>query len=41
MKALASFRRYLDIEPSAKDASWVRQYIASWRAWEANSSLEP
>ena len=40
-KALEAFRRYLEIDPGAKAANWVRQYIASWRASEANSSLEP
>ena len=40
-KAMDFFRRYLDINPGAKDATWVRQYIASWRAWDANDSLEP
>lgn len=40
-KAMEAFRRYLEIEPGAKDASWVRQYIASWRAAEADPSMEP
>lgn len=40
-KALDSFRRYLEANPGAKDATWVRQYIASWRAWEGQDSLEP
>jgi len=40
-KAMDFFRRYLDINPGASDATWVRQYIASWKAWEGNESLEP
>ena len=40
-KAMGFFRRYLDINPGASDATWVRQYIASWKAWAANESLEP
>ena len=40
-KALESFRRYLEANPGAKDATWVKQYIASWRAWEANDLLTP
>jgi chromosome segregation ATPase len=40
-RAMEFFRKYLDINPGAKDASWVRQYIASWRAWDAHESLEP
>jgi len=39
-KALALFRRYLQINPDARDASWVKQYIASWQAWEAKERLE-
>ena len=39
-KAVAHFRRYLEISPRAHDASWVKQYIASWQAWEAKERLE-
>lgn len=39
-KAIAHFRRYLTLNPGAKDSGWVKQYIASWRAWEAKDRLE-
>lgn len=39
-RATTYFRRYLQLNPSAKDASWVKQYIASWNAWEAKERLE-
>lgn len=39
-KALAHFRRYLTLNPGSKDSGWVKQYIASWRAWEAQDRLE-
>jgi Flp pilus assembly protein TadD len=39
-KATVFFRKYLQLNPHAKDASWVKQYIASWRAWEAKERLE-
>ena len=39
-KAMTYFHRYLDINPRAQDASFVKQYIASWKAWEAKESLE-
>ncbi len=39
-KAMAHFRRYLELNPNAKDATWVKQYIASWQAWEAQDRLE-
>ncbi|MCI0438119.1 MAG: tetratricopeptide repeat protein, partial [Chloroflexi bacterium] len=39
-KAMTYFRRYLDINPRARDASWVKQYIASRRAWEGEEHLE-
>jgi chromosome segregation ATPase len=39
-KALQHFRRYLEINPDADDAGWVKQYIVSWRAWEAEDPLE-
>jgi tetratricopeptide (TPR) repeat protein len=39
-KATAYFRRYLEINPQAQDASWVKRYIVSWRAWEAKERLE-
>ncbi len=39
-KAMAHFRRYLTLKPGAKDSSWVKQYIASWRAWEVQDRLE-
>jgi len=39
-KAMDCFRRYLDFNPRARDASWVKQYLASWQAWEAKERLE-
>ncbi len=39
-KSLNYFRRYLQISPGAKDAGWVKEYIASWQAWEAKDRLE-
>jgi chromosome segregation ATPase len=39
-KAVVHFRRYLEIHPRAQDAGWVKQYIASWQAWEAKERLE-
>lgn len=39
-KAMRYFGRYLEINPRASDASWVKSYIASWKAWEAEDRLE-
>lgn len=39
-RALENFRRYLQMNPKAEDASWVKQYIASWQAWEGKERLE-
>ena len=39
-KAMAYFRRYIELNPQAHDASWVKQYIASWQVWEAKERLE-
>lgn len=39
-RATACFRRYLQLNPQARDASWVKQYIASWHALEAKERLE-
>jgi len=39
-KAMEHFRRYLQLSPRARDASWVKQYIASWQAWEGKERLE-
>ncbi len=39
-RAIAHFRRYLKMNPRARDASWVKQYIASWQAYEAKERLE-
>ncbi len=39
-KALTYFRRYLQLKPQAGDANWVKQYIASWQAWEAKERLD-
>ena len=38
-KALVSFTKYLELNPNAQDASWVKHYIVSWRAWEAKERL--
>jgi len=39
-RAVEHFRKYLELNPKAQDASWVKQYIASWQAWEAKERLE-
>jgi tetratricopeptide (TPR) repeat protein len=39
-RAMANFRRYLQLKPGADDATWVKQYIASWQAWEGKERLE-
>ncbi len=39
-KAMDYFRQYLKLNPAAKDASWVKQYIATWQAWEGKERLE-
>ncbi len=38
-KALAYFRKYLALNPRSQDASWVKQYIATWQAWEGKERL--
>jgi hypothetical protein len=30
----------LQLKPRADDASWVKQYIASWQAWDGKERLE-
>ena len=39
-RAMEHFRRYLALNPNAVDASRVKEYIASWQAWEAKERLE-
>lgn len=39
-KALAAFRRYLQVKPQGQDASYARKYIATWRVWEGAERLE-
>lgn len=39
-KAIAIFRKYLTLNPGSKDSGWVKEYIASWRAWDAKERLE-
>ena len=39
-RAIKIFRKYLALRPDGQDASWVKQYIASWNAWEAKERLE-
>lgn len=39
-KAVEHFRRYLQLNPRAGDANWVKKYIVSWQAWEAKERLE-
>ena len=39
-KAIAFFRKYLAVNPSGSDASYAKQYIATWQAWEAKERLE-
>ena len=39
-RAMENFKRYLQINPRANDASWVKSYIASWRAADAKDNLE-
>ena len=39
-RAMENFKRYLQINPRASDASWVKSYIASWKASDAKDNLE-
>lgn len=39
-KAMDYFRKYLSLKPNAQDASWVKQYIATWQAWEGKERLD-
>lgn len=39
-KATKYFSRYLSLESSGRGASYAKQYIASWRAWEGKERLE-
>ena len=39
-KSTRYFERYLQLNPNARDASWVKRYISTWRAWEAKDRLE-
>lgn len=39
-KALRFFHRYLAGNPKGREASFAKQYIASWRAWEGKERLE-
>jgi chromosome segregation ATPase len=39
-RAMEHFRMYLKLNPRAQDASWVKQYIASWQAWEGKERLD-
>ena len=39
-KALSFFRQYLKLSPHSQDAGWVKQYIATWQAWEAKERLD-
>ena len=39
-KAMKLFRKYLAMNPKGQDASWAKQYIATWQAWEGKERLE-
>lgn len=39
-KATKYFTRYLLLESSGREATFAKQYIASWRAWEGQERLE-
>jgi len=39
-KAMKFFRKYLALNPQGQNASWAKQYIATWQAWEAKERLE-
>ena len=39
-KAMKFFRQYLALNPEGQDASWAKQYIATWQAWAAKERLE-
>ena len=39
-RAIAFFRKYLELNPHAQDAGWVKQYIATWQAWEGKERLD-
>ncbi|MBI3322540.1 MAG: tetratricopeptide repeat protein [Candidatus Omnitrophica bacterium] len=39
-RAMEYFRKYLKLNPDAKDVGWVKQYIATWQAWEGKERLE-
>jgi chromosome segregation ATPase len=38
-RAMKHFRRYLDLNPHATDASRVQAYIATWQAWQAKERI--
>ena len=38
-KAIEYFRKYMRMNPNAQDASWVKQYIATWQTWEGKERL--
>lgn len=39
-RAMSFFRKYLTLRPAGQDATWVKQYIATWKAWEGKERLE-
>lgn len=39
-RAARYFERYLTLQPTGKDANWVKAYLAEWRAWEVQERLE-
>ncbi len=39
-RAIKFFQRYLSVDPAGRDATYAKQYIATWRAWEAEDRLE-
>ncbi len=39
-KAISFFRKYLVLNPRGQDASWAKQYLATWQAWEGKERLE-
>ena len=39
-QAMTYFRKYLQLNPNSRDASWVKKYIASWQVWGGKERLE-
>lgn len=39
-RAMSFLRKYLTLRPTGQDATWAKQYIATWKAWEGKERLE-